>query len=245
MPRSGPARNAPGERGGTRRFLSSCIGACPRLAEIEATLGSFDAICAEYSDAQPADDAPVADSLRAVADDLAALDAPGSKVILLAMDGAPDTCADPDPDHGYGEAIMAAQHAHAQGIRTVVLGVGADVQVGFLRDMADAGEGLTVGGMEHATFYQALDQASLTGALAEIVGGVRSCVVALDGEVTGDPALGRVTLDGEPVLYGDPDGWRLDGPSELELTGEACAHMKEGERALRITFPCDAVVMGE
>ncbi|MCC6559581.1 MAG: hypothetical protein IT372_42225 [Polyangiaceae bacterium] len=64
MPRSGPARNAPGERGGTRRFLSSCIGACPRLAEIEATLGSFDATCAEYSDAQPADDAPVADSLK-------------------------------------------------------------------------------------------------------------------------------------------------------------------------------------
>ncbi len=77
---------------------------------------------------------------------------------------------------------------------------------------------------------------TLTGLLNNVI----SCTVELDAVVTGNPALGMVTVGGSPVAYNDPDGWMLDMTTlyDVTLTGAACATFKSGA-PLDIKFPCD------
>jgi hypothetical protein len=80
---------------------------------------------------------------------------------------------------------------------------------------------------------------TLTGLLNNVI----SCTVEMDAVVTGDPALGIVTVGGNPVSYNTPDGWVLDMDTKYNVTlqGAACETFKGGA-ALDIQFPCD--VMG-
>ena len=111
--------------------------------------------------------------------------------------------------------------------------------------MANAGVGLPVGGQTNAPFYQPQNKQELIDNFTSIINGQRSCVLTLDGEV--DPELadqGKVFLDGEELGYDDPDGWRLNSPSEIELTGAACDAIKTGEHEITGSFPCDAIIEG-
>jgi hypothetical protein len=77
---------------------------------------------------------------------------------------------------------------------------------------------------------------TLTGLLANVI----SCTVEMDARVTGNPALGTVTVGGNPVTYGDIDGWALDMTTlyNVTLQGAACETFKGGAE-LHIAFPCD------
>lgn len=212
---------------------------CPDLTEVPVALNNFNAIDAVYSTAQPEDETPTGESIDQVVTTLGPYAEPGPKVIVLATDGEPDTCAVPNPQNGQPEAIQAAQAAYAAGIETYIISVGDQVSLGHLQDMANAGKGVAVGGSQNEPYYQALDQQALYDAFQTIINGVRSCVLKLNGTV--DPAnasKGQVTLDGKPLGYEDPDGWKLNSPSEIELLGAACDLIKEGDHSLTINFPC-------
>jgi hypothetical protein len=77
---------------------------------------------------------------------------------------------------------------------------------------------------------------TLTGLLANVI----SCTVEMDARVTGDPALGMVSVGGSPVAYGGADGWSLDMATlyNVTLQGAACETFKAGA-TLDIQFPCD------
>jgi len=77
---------------------------------------------------------------------------------------------------------------------------------------------------------------TLTGLLSNVI----SCTVEMDAVVTGNPALGMVTVGGSPVAYNDPNGWTLDLTTKytVTLTGTACDTFKGGA-TLDIQFPCD------
>lgn len=77
---------------------------------------------------------------------------------------------------------------------------------------------------------------TLTGLLANVI----SCTVEMDARVTGDPALGTVSVGGTPVAYGGADGWSLDMATlyNVTLQGSACETFKAGA-TLDIQFPCD------
>jgi hypothetical protein len=168
---------------------------------------------------------------------------PGPKVIVLATDGEPDTCAVPNPQNGQPESIQAAQNAYAQGIETHVISVGADVSLGHLQDMANAGSGLPIGGSQNAPYYLANNQQQLYDAFDTIINGVRSCVLTLNGEVDMERASeGKVFLDGSELGYEDPDGWRLNSASEIEILGSACDTIKDGDHTLTADFPCGSVI---
>jgi hypothetical protein len=217
-------------------------GVCPRLVEVGIALGNYGAIASAYAAADPLDDTPTGDSITAVTTALAAFAEPGPKVIVLATDGEPDTCEQADPQDGQAESIAAAQAAHALGIETRVISVGADTSLAHLQDVANAGVGLPIGGATDAPYYLALDQAALVTAFEEIINGVRTCIFNLDGTVPPENASqGVVVLDGEPLGYQDPDGWKQNGPSEIEITGAACDALQSGDHTLTVTFPCGTV----
>jgi hypothetical protein len=216
-------------------------GTCPIMNSVEAEFGTYAQIKAVYEGAEPLEDTPTGESILAVAEQLQKiyLSVPSPKVIVLATDGEPDTCEEPDPENGQQESIAAAQAAWQMGISTYIISVGNEVGLPHLQDMANAGQGLEVGGAQNAPFYQALDQDQLYDAFDTIINGVRDCIFTLEGNVVpGYEDQGTVILDGQKLGKDDPNGWKLNGSNEIQLLGEACESIQNGEHELSVDFPC-------
>lgn len=218
-------------------------GTCPILTEVSIALDNHAAIDAVYGNNNPQDETPTGESIDAVAGQLAAFEESGPKIIILATDGEPDTCAEPNPQNGQAIAIAAAQSAFANGVETVVLAVGNQISQGHLQDMANAGAGLPINGSQDATYYQPTNKQGLVDAFNTIIDGQRSCVLSLDGEIDPNRACeGEVYLDGNLLECDGPDGWRANSGTEIELLGAACDTIKTGDHTVSGSFPCGAVV---
>ncbi len=214
-------------------------GECPVITATAPALNNYDAIEASYDAAKPEDETPTGDSIAAVTPTLVMDPSPGNKVIVLATDGEPDTCAEPNPQNGQQQSVDAAAAAFAQGVRTYVISVGDEVSDQHLQDVANAGVGVGPGDPD-APFYKANDAQALAAAFAEIVEGVRDCKLDLDGKVAeGGEDQCEVSINGMPVPQGTDDGWQLNGPSEVELVGGACDAIQDGEVAVSIKCACD------
>lgn len=204
-------------------------GTCPQLTEVGAASFNFNNIENILLNAGPEGDTPTGESLAAVAAALAAdTTIEGDKIIILATDGEPDTCDQPNPQQGQGVAVAAAEAAFADGIETRVISVGDDVGASHLQDMANAGRGLVVGGSENATYYQALDADALAGAFDDIIADAVSCTFTVEGSVDlAQACSGEVLLDGQALDCGNE--WEMVDASTLQLLGEACDTLKDGD----------------
>jgi uncharacterized protein YegL len=188
------------------------------------------------------------------------------KYIVLVTDGEPDFCDDPNVTCSRDHVVAAVQDAFAKGIGTFVFSIGGDVDRMHLGDVANAGVGEPVEDRQMAVMYQCQDrrgmysatsgsapffepdvndQQALVAALSGAIAGVRSCTFDLQGEVKIDLALadqGLVTIDGEPVAYGAPDGFQMNSPTQLELFGASCKRLRQPETLrVAIDFPCKAI----
>jgi hypothetical protein len=196
---------------------------------------------------------------------------PGPHVMVLITDGEPDTCATPDPQCGQDESITGLQTAFAQNISTFVIGISSDIGRQHLQDLANAGSGQPVQppSMQFmydcvnpgrarldatyaaagetpgtAPVYQPEDRDAIASTLRALIRGVHGCSYELHGEVDLEKAnLGRVLLDGNPLSYEDPDGWRMQDSRTLELLGSACERLRNEASELVISFPCDVVAV--
>ena len=219
------------------------------ITEVAPALNNYAAITAKYLPNDWKGDTPTGESVDAAVKILDGVNEPGPKVIVLATDGEPDSCADPNPATEAGSeaarqlSVTAVQNAFKKQISTFVISVGNDVGQDHLRAVANAGQGLAVDVDTMNRFYLANNQAELATAFDNIVGGVRSCTFTLNGTVAENRAgTGTVLLDGKPLTYMDKDGWRLSSPTVLELQGEACTVIKTGDHNLKIDFPCGVIV---
>jgi len=223
---------------------------CPMITEVAPALNNYAAITAKYLPNDWKGDTPTGESVDAAVKILDGVTDVGPKVLVLATDGEPDSCADPNPGNSAGLdaarqlSVTAVQNAFKKQISTFVISVGDDVGKDHLRAVANAGQGLAVDVDTTDRFYLANNQADLSKAFDTIVGGVRSCVFALNGTVEDSRAgTGTVLLDGKPLIYKDKDGWLLSSPSVLELQGAACTTIKSnGDHNLSIDFPCGVIV---
>lgn len=213
---------------------------CPELTGLDSVplaLDNFTAIRDLYSKANPAKDTPTAESVAAATDVLLDFQEEGPKAILLATDGAPDTCADPDAHDQASQnfAVETVKASHAAGVDTYVLSVGDEITQEHLQNMANAGTGASPG--SNAPYWKANDQTALKTALENIINGVRTCTFSLEGDV--DTSLvkhGTVKLDGEELAYGVD--WKLNGMNEVEVLGARCDALKQGNHHLAAEFPC-------
>lgn len=89
-------------------------------------------------------DTPTGEAIAGAVEALKKVESDGPKYLLVLTDGEPDTCGIIDPNCGQDMAISAAQEAFTKGIQTIVVGIGDDVGVGFLNDLAHAGQGKAV-----------------------------------------------------------------------------------------------------
>ena len=221
-------------------------GTCPILQESLPQLDAYASIDNLMRENGPAGDTPTSESIDALvgAFPLPDPERPAPRVILLATDGNPDNCVDSDA-HDLGSQMMSessTQAAFSEGINTYVLSVGDAVAQTHLQKLANAGVGqpLDTG---TAPYYVANNPTELIDAINDIIRGVRSCELALDGAVdTSDPCSGTVTLNGMVLQCGTD--WRLIDESTIELLGAACdTFLNEDEVNLAAEFPCGVVVL--
>jgi hypothetical protein len=220
-------------------------GACPQLTSVGRALDNHPAIDDLLESNDPASETPTGESIDAVLADFAANPpAPDSTpIIILATDGEPDTCAVPNPQNGQPEAVAAATRSFEAGIRLYILSVGNEVGEPHLQDMANAGIGNDpqVTGVD-ADFYVADNPAELAAALEQLVGGVISCELNLDGAI--DPAQaasGIVILNGQTLVFGTD--WEIVDADTIRLIGAACdTLLGSSTPEVSATFPCGVVV---
>ena len=231
-------------------------GTCPAVIAVSPpALGNHTPIDLVYAPEGPEANTPTGDSIDAIVPELAAFAEPGPKLIILATDGDPDRCEDPD---GHDQAAMdeatdAAQSAYAQGIETVIIAVGDQVSEQHQQDMANAGKGMVVPAdpsclsnpdpMICAPRYEPTSKQALIDALSDIILGQRTCVFTLDGSVIpGRECDGTVTLNGTIIPCNDADGWKLNSPTEIEFTGAACdTILSDPDVNVTAQFPCDSI----
>ena len=226
---------------------------CPVLIEVPIALGNHQPMLDEFKCGDIFQDTPTGESLVAAAATLRAFPEPGPKVVVLATDGAPDNCECPNftddgdnkvparckldgvPEMIQGQVVDTAGQIHAEGITIHVINVSTPSQATLqehLEDVAEAGGG---------QIYPGFSPGALSTAFEDIINGVRSCKVDLDGQIAeGKEATGTVTLDGEILVLDDPDGWQVNTPSQIELLGSACEAIKSGGHDLAIKFPCES-----
>ena len=216
-------------------------GECPILTEVTPQLGNAAEIDDLLAAKVPIDEGPTGESLELTAQSLAELDLHGPKAIVLATDGEPDTCAQPNPDEGQALALQAAASAYDLGIETFVVSVGDEVSEEHLQQMANVGVGRSVQASEPAPYYKALDAEELVAAFEDVVTALVRCDATIEGVVDLDQACrGTVTLDGETLECGVD--FELADQSTLLLLGDACESLKSGgTHELQGSWPCDAI----
>jgi len=231
---------------------------CPFLVQVPIALNNFTAIEAAYrpitmysnptapnmGDRLPAGATPTGESIQAVIPVMQALDPvmfPGPKAILLATDGEPNGCTGNNMNQGRMNSVAAVQAAFDANIRTFVVSVGDDVSATHLRELANIGQGFPANDPMDR-FYVATDPAALAAALRAIFTEVRSCTFMVQGTIDTDRAgSGVVTIDGMQITYGDANGWRANGPTEIEILGTACDTIKMGDHVVDVRFPCGVI----
>ena len=79
-------------------------------------------------------------------------------------------------------------------------------------------------------------------AFLSIIDGKRSCVFTLSGHVeAGKACSGTVLVSGMPVTCNDPNGWKLNSPTEIEFVGAACQTILASQDFnVSATLPCSA-----
>jgi hypothetical protein len=218
---------------------------CPdNVQTVDCALNNYTAIDTRYMMLSPSGATPTGESIDVIMSRRATLiDDPSQPTIfILATDGDPNTCADRmDTVGGQMHSVQAVTDAFAAGIPTYVISVGTDAMTANLQAVANAGVGRTA--PPDAPFWLATDTATLSDALTTIVGGVVSCNITLMGTIDVTQACsGTVTLAGNPLTCGDPNGWHAVDATHIQLDGDACTMLLAGAVPLRATFPCGVVI---
>jgi hypothetical protein len=228
---------------------------CPTLTSVPRALNNFPAIRDLLNPANPRSNTPTGASIDGVIASFAANPAPANspKIIVLATDGLPDTCADPNPPEdnqndprriaANKSAVDAATRAFDAGIKLFFLFIGNESQVGsHAQAMANAGAGLDVVN-GRAPFFVATNPTELTQHFNTIIGGVVSCDLRLDTAL--DPAdapAGSVTIDGRELAF--PTEWNLDADGvTIHILGNACTMLKSATNpVVDAAFPCGSII---
>jgi hypothetical protein len=232
---------------------------CPALVKIPWKIGNYTDIYNVYSTESVSDNTPTAESIMSVIgfDDagvmnntgFASATTPGPKILVLATDGDPDWCGDPNsngtqPPRDFTE--WATARTYSAGIPTYVISVDTEIDPVHQQHVANLGQGLPANQVaDAAAVYRPTTKDELVTALNSVILGVRSCKFTLNGSVvSGTENEGSVTLNGTPLTYNDPNGWKLDSPTQLELVGTACNTLKTTlDAQVKVRFPCAAIVV--
>jgi hypothetical protein len=234
---------------------------CPIFdTQVDFAMDNFGSINMSYDAQFPGgEDTPTGDSIDVLVDSIQQNPPPdeGPTIIVLATDGAPDSCENPDPNpttQAQNEAVNAAARASGLGIDVFVLWVGVLADMGIeshLQDVANAGVGNGPTDPD-ALFWIGENADGLETAFRDIISDSISCDIQMDrrfDDLVKACAEGDVRLNGNPLDC--PSEWRVkpgvDDVIELVddpmVDNDACDTLKSGDVTFSAVFPCGAIVV--
>ena len=221
--------------------LYSSDSPCPRLYNTAArTLNNFQQVKTLIESQSPSGNTPTPGAIDQTVTLFQQNPPPmGSPpIIVLATDGLPNSCNGGDTQ---AQSVTSTVNAYNAGIRTFVLGI-AGVNDSFLQSMANAGQGVQQG-MPDAKYYTANSPQELQMAFQQIIGGVVSCELTINGTVDPEQAKGgSVTLNGMQLMYGTD--WEVVNGTTIRLVGQACETLKSSTNPqVEASFPCGSVIL--
>jgi hypothetical protein len=155
------------------------------------------------------------------------------QLILLATDGAPNSCGDSTID--FQPSLTAANAARDAGIVMYVLSLAPTTgdYATHLQEMADIGLDTTA-----APVYSPSSPTELSDTLTQLIGGAINCEVVLNGSVDPEHACdGQVLIGGDPLECGTE--WELVDERTIRLLGDRCDAFKSDQGALlTANWPC-------
>jgi Mg-chelatase subunit ChlD len=228
-------------------LFSGDFTTCPTFSSVASSLDNFAAIQAKLDDSAPYAGTPTGEAF-AMALDLMETDiAEGPRIFILVTDGEPSTCANLNMYNGQTQSLEAVSTAYDAGFETFVIGVGTNVSAEHLQQLANVGQGVDAeaGDSDDVDVYQATNPDALADAFKTIINGVRPCKFTLEKAIVdGYEDQGTVTIEGMELVLDDPNGWRVNSPTEIEFLGDACTQLQEGTLEVHVEFPCEAIEPG-
>jgi hypothetical protein len=221
-------------------YLFGTQPSCPLVATpIAPAAGQGDAIRNAFPIKPPGSNTPTGLALQMVVDGLSPNKGPDTmidpQIILLATDGAPNSCDDSTID--FQPSLDAAMAAQAKGVTMYVLSLAEPAgDYGMhLQQMADIGLN-----QKDAPLYSPSSQEQLRTDLESLIGGAVGCDVRVNGKVDSKRACeGEVRINGDLLKCGTD--WELADESTLHLLGDTCDKFKTDASAmLTARWPCGA-----
>jgi hypothetical protein len=214
---------------------------CPKLYTTSArTLNNFQQVKTLIESQSPGGNTPTPGAIDQTVAHFTANPPPmGSPpIIVLATDGLPNSC---NGSSSQTQSVQAAANAYTAGIRTFVLGI-AGVNDSFLQSMANAGQGVQQN-QPNAKYFTANSPAELQMAFQQIIGGVVSCELQINGTVDVEQAKGgSVTLNGMQLTHGQD--WEVVNGNTIRLIGQACETLKSSTNPqVQASFPCGSIIL--
>ena len=218
-------------------------GTCPMLTTVDpgvATLADIDQL---FEDNDPTRDTPTAESIAATAASLAGV--AGPKVIVLATDGDPDTCADPDSngqDRVQGAVRAGRWSTRSQATSRPSCSASATRSPSRTSSGWPTRASARISTPAPRRSTSPTTRPSSPRRSTRIIRGVRSCEITLDQPVDmGRAEEGTVTLNGNDLDFGSD--WELTGDTTINLLGSACDEFLNTDAVqLSASFPCGIVV---
>lgn len=188
-----------------------------------------------------------------------------NRILVFASDGDPwysgDQCIDyPFPDSvtatdNYARVVEVVREMHKEKIKTFVISVGAQTSVPGMDAVARAGVGVTSGmspgdagypdnpneggSQTDRYFFSGTSSNLIEQAFESVITGARPCKFELEGKLNDQATSGEVKINGELKTFNDPDGWRINSPTEIELLGASCTQVRsDPDVELKVSFSC-------
>jgi hypothetical protein len=151
--------------------------------------------------------------------------------------GGSSTC-DPGNCLDVARTVQAVAALKAHGVATFVMGIpGSDPFAALLDQLAQAG-GTARGSEPQYYAVASADTQALASVLAQVAAEVTATCTFTLAAAPSDLAEVRVTVGGEPVPQGGPDGWQIAGTT-LTFEGASCAELETGRAvSVRVIEGC-------
>lgn len=196
-----------------------------------------------------------------------------NRILVFASDGAPSYPGAANACPGYeftsgitstdrnDRVVEVVEAMYQDNIKTFVISVGGSTSASAMDAIARAGVGVIPGMTQGSPgypdnpnsgesqsanyFFAGTSSALIESAFESVITGARPCKFELDGTLNALGSSGEVLIDGVEQVMDDPDGWRINSVTEIELLGEACKQVRsKPDVDLKVSFSCEVFQPG-
>jgi hypothetical protein len=232
--------------GGIAMFSAPPATTCPRLVTVQPAMNNFAMLDMSYGATPLGGSTPTDKALDTVVASLPDMSDPvldgrvNPTIVVLATDGAPNNlCTDDFTMLDVAPNVIRAVDTLASlNVKTYVISLaGGDML------LTQHLEQVAAAGMTGSPPFLPMNKAELVQVFKDIIGPAAACDVALSGSVKmGIECMGTITINGQPLVCNDPNGWMLKDKSTISITGTACEEYKNNVSAiLQADFPCEVI----